>query len=221
MRKRRKGEALEKRKRPQKQRRPLWQRLLAASPVIAGSIFLTLLYSNASVFRKLETAALDFRMRAREPTGDSNVAIVTITNEDYQQFFSGKSPLDPIVVNRIIAAIASARPKVIGVALDTSPETFQSITAPPDWPPIVWARSATYSRVHKKYLLSGVLGRSSTSAAYGLLTLKIDSDFAIRRYTRWYETDTGREPSFSWAMLKNSETMRARHQRRQTLEKSS
>lgn len=185
-----------------KRRRPFLRRLLAASPVIAGSILLTLLYSNTSTFRRLETLALDFTMLSREPPGSSDVAIVRITDADYQEYFGGKSPLDPAAVRKVIATVASGRPKVIGVDLDTSSEAFQSFEVPPDWPPIIWARDASYSNVRRKYLLSAVLGRNPPLAPYGLVTLKIDSDGAIRRYARWYDTDAGPAPSLPWAMLR-------------------
>lgn len=187
---------------PKKRRRPFGQRLLSALPVIAGSILLALLYGNSALFRSLEAAALDFMMRAREQTGNSDIVIVRITDEDYRKYFGGKSPLDPAEVGRVIAAISAARPKVIGVDLDTSPESFQSLEPSPDWPPVVWARGASYSHTRRKFLLSGVLGRNPPLAPYGLVTLKLDSDGAVRRYARWYDTDAGPAPSLPWAMLK-------------------
>jgi CHASE2 domain-containing sensor protein len=164
---------------------------------------LTLIYGNAPVFKKLETLAGDFIMLAREPEGDSDVAIVRITDDDYKQCFGGKSPLDPVQVHQIIGVIAAGKPKVIGVALDTSTPSFQSLRPPPDWPPIVWARDAFYSDVHEKYLLSGALGEKTPEVSYGLVALKPDSDGVIRRYSRWYDTDAGPKPapSLPWAML--------------------
>lgn len=171
--------------------------------MIAGSIFLTLIYGNAPVFRKLETLAGDFIMRVREPKGNTDVVIVRITDDDYKKCFGGNSPLDPAMVNQIIAAIAAGKPKVIGVALDTSSQSFQSLKPSPDWPPIVWARDASYSNIHEKYLLSGALGEKTPVVSYGLVSLKPDSDGVIRRYSRWYDTDArpAPAPSLPWAML--------------------
>ena len=196
-----KGRLSREGKASRKRSKPFWQRLLSASPVIAGSILLTLLYSNTSLFRSLETLALDFTMLVRELEGNSDVVIVRITDSDYQKYFGGKSPLDPAEVARVITLISSARPKVIGVDLDTSHEAFQSLTPAPDWPPVVWARGATYSNVQGKYVLSGVLGRNMPVAPHGLVTLGLDSDGSVRRYARWYDTDAGPAPSLPWVML--------------------
>jgi CHASE2 domain-containing sensor protein len=189
-------------RRPPKPRPPFWRRLYAASPVIAGSIFLTLIYGNADLFRKLEKIALAFEMRVRAPAGDSRVVIVRITDEDYQKYFGGKSPLDPARVHDIIDKIATAGPTVIAVDLDTSAEAFQSFQPAPDWPPVIWARNATYSNVREKYLLSGVLGRDTRLVPSGLVTLKLDSDGTIRRYARFYDTNVGPVPSLPEEVLK-------------------
>jgi CHASE2 domain-containing sensor protein len=176
--------------------------LLAALPVIIGSTLLALLYSDSELFRKLETLSLDFVMLSRAPTNNSDVAVVRITDDDYQKYFGGRSPLDPAQLYRIIEMIASAGPKVIAVDLDTSAETFQSFQVPPGWPPIIWARAATYSNVHGKYVLSGVLGRNPPIVPNGLVTLKRDSDGAIRRYVRYYNTTAGTSISLSLAVVK-------------------
>jgi CHASE2 domain-containing sensor protein len=202
MRNRRKHPAADKKKKSKQRRKSFWRRLLRATPIIVASIFLTLIYGNTPVFRKLENLVSDSMMRIREPQGTSNIVIVRITDDYYKKEFGGKSPLDPEKLNQIIGAIAAGRPKVIGVALDTSSETFKSLSRTPDWPPIIWARDATYSSVHGKYLLSGVLGIDSPSVSYGLVVLKLDSDAVIRRYSRWYDTDAGPVPSLPWAMLK-------------------
>jgi hypothetical protein len=199
---RRKGASTGKGGRPKKRRPPFWRRLLAASPVVAGSIFLTLIYGDADLFRKLERMALAFEMRANAPAEDSRVVIVRITDEDYLKYFGGKSPLDPTRVRDIIDKIASAGPKVIAVDLDTSSKAFQCFQPSPYWPPVVWARNATYSNVRKKYLLAGVLGKDTPLAPYGLVTLKLDSDGTIRRYARFYDTNVGTAPSLPAEVLK-------------------
>jgi CHASE2 domain-containing sensor protein len=171
-------------------------------PSIAGGILLTLLYTNTALFRNLETTALDVQMLLKKPAENSDVVVVRITDDDYQKLFSGKSPLDLSALRTILQAIASGRPKVIGVDLDTSSKDFRSLIVPPDWPPIVWARDATYSKVNQKYVLSNALGGYNPCPQSGLVTLKLDPDGAVRRYTRWYSTDAGDYPSFPVAILR-------------------
>jgi CHASE2 domain-containing sensor protein len=194
----------EKGRKHAKVRRPFWRRLYGAAPFIMGGILLTLLYSDTALFRQLETTALDLQMLLRKPPDGSDVVVVRITNDDYQnpKLFHGKSPLDPAILQNIIGAIASGKPKVIGVDLDTSAKDFQTINPPPEWPPIIWARGATYSNVSQKYILSDALGGDNPYSRCGLVTLKIDSDGVIRRYTRWYATDAGPMPSLPWAVLR-------------------
>lgn len=200
---RKKGASTGKGGRPGKRRPPFRRRLLSAAPVILGSILLTLLYGDAAFFRRMETMALDFTMLASAPTGNSDVVIVRITDDDYRTYFGGKSPLNPAQLRDLIDTIVSAGPKVIGVDLDTSAEAFQSFQVPQEWHSVVWASNATYSNVHRKYLLSGVLGKKPPTVPFGLVTLRLDSDGAIRRYTRFYDTGAGTAASsLPWAMLK-------------------
>lgn len=176
--------------------------MLAASPIIIGSIFLTLIYGDTNLFRKLEGTALAFEMRVRAAPKDRQVVIVRITDEDYQKYFGGKSPLDPARVHDILDKIATAGPTVIAVDLNTSAEAFQSFQSAPNWPPVIWARDATYSHVRGKYLLSGVLGRDSPLVPSGLVTFPLDSGGAVRSYVRFYDTNVGSAPSLAEEVLK-------------------
>lgn len=184
-----------------KKRAPFLQRLIGVLPVLMGSIVLTLLYSDTALFRKLETTALDFKMLSRAPADSSDVVIVAITETDYQKKFGGKSPLDPVELRNVIEAIASAGPKVIGVDVDTSSAEFQALTLPANLPPVIWARDANYSHVNHTYRISNLLGQRDSSQPFGLVTLKLDQDGAIRRYVRWYDADVGPVPSLPWQMV--------------------
>jgi len=186
---------------PRKKRRPFRQRALSALPVLFGSIVLTMLYSDTALFRKLETTALAFTMLSRAPADSSSVVIVAITEPDYQRQFGGKSPLDSGELRKVIEAIAAAGPRVIGVDIDTSSSGFQEFGLPPGLPPVIWARDASFSNVNQIYRLSSFLGQRDSSQPYGLVTLKLDGDGAIRRYVRWYEADIGPVPSLPWQMV--------------------
>lgn len=200
---RRKDSASKKAKGRAKNGRTFRRRLVGAIPFIVAGILLTLLYSNTALFRQLEKSALDLQMLLRKPPESSNIVVVRVTNKDYQSpdMFRGKSPLDPAKLQELIGAIASAKPRVIGVDLDTSAEGFQTLKPPPEWPPVIWARGANYSNVSGKFVLSDALGGNNTYLCCGLVTMKVDADGAIRRYMRWYDTDAGPMPSLAWAIL--------------------
>lgn len=194
--------APEKGARRETSERPLGRRLLGVAPVILWSLLISPIYADTALFRKLETVTLDLLMFRNEPPEDSKVVIVRITDDDYQKHFGGKSPLDPVKLREVVGAIASAGPKVIGVALDTSASEFKTLDVPPEWPPVVWARGSVYSNMSRKHLLSGALGRQNPFVPSGLVALKLDADGAIRRYTRWYDTDRGAVASLPWAVLR-------------------
>ena len=116
-------------------RRGTWRRALRATPVVLLTIVLTWLMTRAL---ELNTLALDLESRLRGPRADGGVVIVQITDDDYREYFKQQSPLDPTELGKIIDAIAAAKPRAIGVDIDTSDPVFTRLAATRDWPPIVW-----------------------------------------------------------------------------------
>lgn len=116
-------------------------RLRRAAPVIFIFILLTLLLEYGGWLRSFETAALDTVVLLKRPLEDKHVVIVGITKEDYREVFGGRSPLDPTRLKEVIDAIGKGNPALIGVALDTSSESFRGLQPPPA-PIVVWARGA-------------------------------------------------------------------------------
>jgi|SRR6185369_1173794 len=190
-----------KKAKKQKQRKSFRQRALAVLPVLLGSLFLTLLYSDTALFRKLGTTALDLNMSVRAPALSKNVTIVTITEDDYQKQFGGKSPLNPDELKKVLEAIAAAGPKAIGVDIDTSASEFQNFVLPAGLPPVIWAREVRYSNRDETYRMFKVLGQQNPNQPYGAVTLKRDKDGAIRRYQRWYRVNNEVIPSLPWQII--------------------
>lgn len=202
-RKRRK-EHRKREKEPEAKAKPsFWMRLLTATPFFLVSAVLTFLLSQAGTFTKLETTALDLQMQLQEPPSESGVAIVKITNEDYRNLFDGKSPLNPARLQGIINAIALGKPKAIGVDILTPDSEFRNINVSSDVP-IIWARTAEYSNKEKSFYLNDILGRREPAPAFGLTTLREDSDGVLRRYQRLFKTEQNTVPSFPWAILKHA-----------------
>jgi CHASE2 domain-containing sensor protein len=180
---------------------PLRKRLLRTTPVLLGALVLTFMINRTGLLRELETYALDAQTRLQAPPTESDVAIVYITDADYVKIFQEKSPLDPAKLQNVIHAIARGRPKVIGVDIETNGQEFRKIQPSPDWPPIVWARNAVFSHRAGRFYLFNVLGGKNPAPISGLVVLKLDSDGAVRRYTRLVETQQGDFPSFAWAVV--------------------
>lgn len=178
-------------------------RLLRAIPFFLISAALTFLLNQAGTFTRLETTALDLQMRLQEPASESDVAVVRITNDDYQSLFGGKSPLNPAQLQKIINAVALGKPKAIGVDIITSSAEFRGVNFSADVP-LIWARTAVFSNKEKTFYLNDVLGGRETAAPFGLITFKEDSDGVLRRYQRVLKTEQGAVPSLPWAVLKQA-----------------
>ena len=137
----------------------------------------------------------------------TEIAIVNITDEEYDQFFGGKSPLNVLELNTLIDAIRhhtrveAARqnvPKlVIGVDIDTSDQSFWDFTNVSDWQDVIWERDVFIRNdgIVPVDVLAGrypeLIGRS------GIPQLRDDPvGKSTRFYTRCIETAVGRVPSF-------------------------
>ncbi len=178
--------------------------------VVLSAIPITLILGSIGLFRTLETPVLDFLTRVATAQ-HRNVVIVRIDDHDYKNKFNGKSPLDPKVLGDVICAIAKGGPSVIGVDIDTSGPEFREFKLDPKclndkrWPPIVWARGATYSNYNERYQVFDVLGNQVPSPLSGFVAFKLDSDETIRRYVRVRKADDGKAEfvalSFPWAIM--------------------
>jgi CHASE2 domain-containing sensor protein len=179
--------------------------------VVLSAIPLTLILGSIGLFRTLETPVLDFLTRARAGQ-HRNVIIVRIDDHNYKNKFSGKSPLDPKMLEDVLCAIAKGGPSVIGVDIDTSGPEFREFKPDPKclefkpWPPVVWARNAVYSNRHERYQVFDVLGNQDPPPLSGFVTLKLDPDETIRRYVRVTKADDGKAEflaaSFPWAIVR-------------------
>lgn len=182
---------------------------------ITVTLLLVFLLSRMGVLHKLDTSIFDARMRLNSPPAESAVAVVIITDEDYQKIFGGKSPLDPIKLQALINAIALGKPKVIGVDIATTNEQFRNIQIADWWPPVIWYRDSkevsnqeptTTGRHPEQGLvepLSVLGGKGPEFDANSGLPLLIEDaeDKVTRRYRRMIETTDGLLPSFPCAVV--------------------
>ena len=90
-----------------------------------------------------DTVARDAEARSNPDVPSSKIVLVTITDSDYARLFGGRSPLRADSLERVIHVIADAKPRVIGVDLETADTSFArlaSLAARTDGPRIVWAQ---------------------------------------------------------------------------------
>jgi hypothetical protein len=102
------------------------------------------------VFSSAEGKVSDWylRLSAQRSGGITKIAMLAIDDRDYKEFFLQKSPLDPVAVVRLVAAIVESQPSlaVLGVDLLTESGGYadQNLTSTVRHPPkpIVWAANA-------------------------------------------------------------------------------
>lgn len=117
--------------------------------VFAMASVAALLYEHVALVRSQEALARDAQTRLRAmvlgPRSHADVIVVQINDLEYDTLFGGRSPLDPGVLQQVIAAILKGDPATLGIDLDTSHPSFRSLA--PSFvagAPVVWARAADW-----------------------------------------------------------------------------
>jgi len=184
---------------------PYWSRLYRAKWVIVGVTCVMFLLSHAGVLERFETAGLDVFNILKTPTDPTHVVIVGIDDEDYTSLFKATSPLKSADLQQLLDAIAKGSPKVIGVDIDTSSESFQTIKTELDWPAIVWGRDAVWNEETQTFRVLPVLGGLDPARnldSVGIAQLPLDTDGVVRRYQRRFPVEGGgKADSFPWAVV--------------------
>jgi hypothetical protein len=132
---------------------------------------------------------VDAYSRLARPVDGSNVALVRITNDDYRDVFGGESPLNPTRLQALIDAVGAAKPRVIGVDLDTSHPRFADLR-PPAGVPVVWAHTDTGACAgREKCMVGRLLPQPIRSGAVpdslaGIALLERTSGGVLRLYQR-------------------------------------
>jgi hypothetical protein len=188
--------------------RLFWKHLLRSLPTIFVIAAATFALDRLGFLDHFETAGLDTFNLLQSGKEATDVVLLGINDEDYEdkQLFSGTSPLRCETVQKIIEAIATGRPRVIGVDLDTSSPQFACLQIPDDWPPIVWAEDGIWDEKAKGFVEVRCLagnGPARNRDEYGLARTPLDrSDGIARRYRRELPLKNGGHiPSLPWAVL--------------------
>jgi len=180
---------------------PLGRRLLAALPLLIGASLLTLVLESLGGLRALETAALDLQERLHLGPDASGVALVVLDEIDGRTPPGSKSPLEPARVQEILADILAARPLAVAVDLSTAGPDFASLRPPAGGPPVLWAREATFSHLHRRFRPGPFLGGAHPGEPSGIVAQRVDGDGRIRRYQLLFPTAQGPVPSLPWATV--------------------
>lgn len=182
-------------------------RLWRALPALLVTFVMTFVFVQMDALRSLGDFGQDLQERLISPAESSEVAVVVIDAHDYEKLFDATSPLKPARLYELIGAIASGKPKVIGVDIDTSDKQFKDFPIAAGWPPVVWARGLSpldAPPASDKPIALPVLGGKSIQPDDDLSGVAATSpvDDVTRLYQRFIETTDGTVPSFSWALVK-------------------
>lgn len=168
---------------------------------IALAMLCTYAFNRLGLLHGPERLALDWEMRANANTS-SDIAIVTISDAEYNGLFHGHSPLDPITLRKLIDAIARSGPRAIAVDVDTSHPDFRALKPDPRWPPIIWERDVLNAFGEGDLEPSDILGGQdpALNSRAGIPVLLDDpEDKVTRLYARCIATKSGFQPSFVYA----------------------
>ena len=170
-------------------------------------------------------AVSDVYLSRADTQGSTDIALVTIDEADYQQFFDARSPLDPVAVVSLVETLRQLRPAVVGVDILTEDDAYSG------WPqgkameeafpagprtevssvPVVWAASAQFSAEGPNFLqwlFSGedeivvvpgsVLGEAAgeNRSDWGVPVFRPDDDRSVRRLPRqWLNRNRNDKPN--------------------------
>ena len=153
--------------------------------------------------------------------------VVTIDRASFERrdLFNATDPLRAPALRRLIAAVAAAKPRLIGVDLATTDARFRNLRPDPSWPPIVWAEQAVPAvqgcltvpgcAYRPLPALGGSVAQLDTDAACrsgrGCAAIPIrlpDGDLVGRHYTHDIDVEglEGR-PTFPWAIVETCAAM--------------
>lgn len=173
-------------------------------------------FENSRIVVEVQSWSLGILLKTARPVQFDDVYVVHISDSDYRdpRMFQSQSPLQPTKVVDLIHAVASLKPKVVGVDLDTKESAWHSAIGPncrvesgtfsllPPEPILVWARvpvepksRQSASPGEKPIQLYQLLGGAEDckQALSGVPRFPLDADGVVRRYTGEFKIDAEAE----------------------------
>lgn len=188
-----------------------WRRVLKALPLVFVGLLFVFYFSRTEAVQKFQNPLLDAQMLLDNPSDDSDVVIVEITQADFDTFFGGETrPLNPPKLHELVSAVSKGKPCVVGVDIDTHYRQFgaENFRYSGDWSPTIWARETKEipPDVNTKPVPIDVLGGQTLYNKNSGFPLLIDDAQGVTRlYTRLIETADGEIiPSFAWAIYRQA-----------------
>ncbi len=175
-------------------------RLRRALPAVIVAIVANFALTRFGVLHGIERWVADTELSLSSRVA-TDVAVVAITDADYDEIFEGRSPLKPQKLHDLIDAIARSGARIIAVDIDTTHPDFHDFALDSKWPPIVWEREASTAgmqagEIEPLDILGGQEGATFRQISGMPILLDDPTDQVTRLYTRCLETKIGPLPSF-------------------------
>lgn len=172
-----------------------WRQLLKSVLVVIWLVLIN--FTSPSTYRSIERWIDGFAVQVFPIKASDAIVVLDITSSDLDKYFGrAHNPLDPAILQRIIEQIASARPSVIAVDIDTAHVIYSRLSEILWGANIVWARGATPDRIHSdQWILDKFLGGNEKSVTVnsGLAFLIDDPDDGrTRSYEKAVEIAPGK-----------------------------
>jgi CHASE2 domain-containing sensor protein len=172
------------------QKFPFLRRLSHSRPALITIAILVVLFQMRTMPETLANDSLDAAIAVERPVQAKSVRLVTIDDDDYKVKFQSRSPLDPDVLSKMLAAVARGHARAIVVDIDTSDPSFLSMATPQI--PIVWNVSGEQLEDGKFKLDAPLGGRELPPGSVAALAVAPRDDRGIvRGYQHIYPLEKG------------------------------
>ncbi len=169
---------------------PFLRRLSQSKPALFTIAIMAFLFQLRNLPETLANSSLDAAIAIQKPVPTRSVRLVTIDDEDYENLFHSRSPLDPAVLSTVLRALAKGHARALIVDIDTSDASFRNMEVPAI--PIVWNVSGDQLEDGKFKLFAPLGGRELPSGSVAALAIAPqDERGVVRGYQHTYPLESG------------------------------
>jgi CHASE2 domain-containing sensor protein len=147
----------------------LFRRMSLGAACLLVACLLSLALHHTWLIRPLEEANQTALLKLQQRPLSSNIKVIEIDQEFFQSYFSGRTPLDPEKLRRIIERVDAGHPTAIGVDFDTCAwsksirESLLNSSAS-----IVWAVPGEATKDQKRIKISPACTSLLSTQQYGV-----------------------------------------------------
>jgi hypothetical protein len=170
----------------------------AAITLLAAAV--SAMIGTSRIGAELSAISLDLLIRSDSPIHEDRILLVDITEQDYNEVFHRKRPLDPPTVFALIRAAHTGGAKLIAVDITTEDWPIDQPIDIPAGARVVWAQDfyLTQGKRQSAYTVQPLLGGNprAEGQCYGLPSLGEEAG-VVRWFDSGVQIESKLEPSFT------------------------